>query len=143
LLGLYLAYLIEHRWGTTIDSGWSDWDVKVHCHRWTVLQVCTAQEDYGRRKRLIRARFRLRPSGSMKALALGGVLATLAALGLLAWPAALEAELLLGVCCGIWAVCLVLWWQGTRRAAQAVGAFDAMAGSLGLARCRSLPWQGN
>src|SRR5262249_32956953 len=24
LLGLFIAYLIEQRWGTTIDSGWSD-----------------------------------------------------------------------------------------------------------------------
>jgi hypothetical protein len=117
--------------------------VEVHCHRWTVVQVCTAQEDYGGRKRLIRARFRLRPSGSMKALGAASLLAALVALGLLAWPAGLEAGVFLGVGAGTWAVCLALWWQGAYRAAQAVAAFDAAAGALGLARCRSLPWQGD
>ena len=79
----------------------------------------------------------------MKVLGLGAVVATLTALGLLAWPAAVEAGVLLGACAAIWAICLVLWWRGTYWAAQAVAAFDAMARTLGLARCRSLPWQGD
>jgi hypothetical protein len=37
LLGVFIAYLIENRWGKVIDSGWSDWDVEVHCHPWTIL----------------------------------------------------------------------------------------------------------
>ena len=50
------------RWGKTVDSGWSDWDVEVHYHPWTMLQVCSAQEDHADGKRLIRVRYRLRPT---------------------------------------------------------------------------------
>jgi hypothetical protein len=142
LLGLFVAYLLEHRWGVTLDSGWAAWDLEVYCHPWTVVQVCTAQEDYGGRRRLVRVRFRLRPSGYMKALGLGTVLTALAALGLLAWPAGLEARLLLAACAAGGAVCLGLWRRGTCRAAQVVAVLDAMAGRIGLVHCGSLPRQG-
>ena len=59
--------------------GWSDWDLEVYCHPWTVVQVCTAQEDHGGGKRLIRVRYRLRPSGYMKALGAAVLLAAVAA----------------------------------------------------------------
>jgi hypothetical protein len=75
LLGLVIAYLTEHRRGKTIDSGWSDWDLEVHCHPWTVVRVSTAQEEHGGGKRLIRVRYRLRPGRSMKGLTLAGALA--------------------------------------------------------------------
>src|SRR5207247_9838921 len=39
LLGLVIAYLNEHRWGKTIDSGWEDWDLEIDCHPWTVVRV--------------------------------------------------------------------------------------------------------
>ena len=142
VLGLFVAYLLEHRWGTTLDSGWSDWDVEVYCHPWTVVQVRTAQEDYGGRKRLIRARFRVRPSRYLKALGVLPVVAAVAAVGLLPFPAPLEAWGLLATCAGLWALCLGLWWRGTRRAAQVVAVFDLLARSLGLARCDRLPWEG-
>ena len=44
-----IAYMNERGWGKTLDSGWEEWDLEVHCHPWTVLQVCTAQEDHGGR----------------------------------------------------------------------------------------------
>src|SRR5262249_61278331 len=100
LLALVIAYLNENGWGKTIDSGWSDWDVEIYCHPWTVVQACTAQEDHGSGKRLIRVRFRLRPSGYLKVLAGAAVLAAVAAVGLLAWPDAAEAAPLLGTCLG-------------------------------------------
>src|SRR5262249_55336427 len=117
------------------------WDVEVHCHPWTVIQVRTAQEDYGGRKRLIRARFRVRPSGYMKALGVLPVVAAVAAVGLLTFPGALEARGLLALCAGAWPVCLGLWWRGTRRAAHVVAIFDSLARDLGLARCDQLPWE--
>ena len=141
LLGLFTAYLLENRWGTTVDSGWSDWDLEVHCHPWTVVQVSTAQEDYGGGKRLIRARYRLRLSGYLKALGAGCLLAAVAGVGLLAWPAALEARLLLGACAAVASLCLGLWWRGTRRASQVVAVFDTVATGMGLVRCQALPWQ--
>src|SRR5262249_29815779 len=60
LLGLTVVFLQEHGWGKTIDSGWEDWDLEIHGNAWTALQVCTAQEDHGQGKRLIRVRYRLR-----------------------------------------------------------------------------------
>jgi O-antigen biosynthesis protein len=84
LLGLVIAYLNERGWGKVIDSGWADWDLRIYCHPWTAVEVCTAQEDYGSRKRLICVRYRLRPSGYLRLL---GVLALLAAAGAAGAPA--------------------------------------------------------
>jgi O-antigen biosynthesis protein len=140
LLGLVIAYLNEHGWGKRLDSGWADWDLEVYCHPWTVVRVCTAQESHEAGKRQIRVRYRLRPSGYTK-----GVLAAACALALvgafgsgfmtaLGVAAAAGALVLAGVCLGA-------WWRGTCRAAQVVAAFDAMAGLLGLCRCRLALWQ--
>jgi GT2 family glycosyltransferase len=128
LLGLVIAYLTEHRWGKTIDSGWSKWDVEIYCHPWTVVQVCTAQEDHGSSRRLIRIRYRLRLSGYTRAMALGTVGALALYLAFNLWPAALAAAVLLGACFGV-------WWRGTYRAAHAVGVFDAHAREMGLIPC--------
>jgi hypothetical protein len=128
LLGLVIAYLNERGWGKVIDSGWSDWDLLVYCHPWTVVELRTAQQDYGGDDRVICVRYRLRPCGYLRALGALALLAAGAAAGLASWPAALAAAALLLVCGG-------LWWRGTRRASQALGVVDYLAGSLGLVRC--------
>jgi O-antigen biosynthesis protein len=135
LLRQVVAYLNEHRWGKALDSGWSDWDLEVYCHPWTVVQVCTAQEDHGGGGHLIRVRYRLRLSGATKALAAVGLLAAVVGLGLLAWPSPLQAGLVLAVGAGIAGFCLGAWWRGTRRASQAVRVVDALAERMGLLRC--------
>jgi GT2 family glycosyltransferase len=128
VLGLFIAWLLEHRWGTKVDSGWSDWDVEVHYHPWTMLQVTTAQEDHGGGKRLLRVRYRLRPTGLAR-LAVGlGLGATAVAAGLHVLAAAAGAAVLIGLAAAA-------WWRGTRIAARAVAGFDAMARDLGLIRC--------
>jgi hypothetical protein len=128
LLGIVILYLNESRWGRTIDSGWSDWDLEVSCHPWTVVQICTAQEDHGSDRYLIRVRYRLRSSGHLKTLAglavLGGVLGA----GLHAWLTAAGTAALLAVCLG-------LWCRGAYRASQAVGVLDRWARELGMVRC--------
>ncbi len=60
LLGLVIAYLTEHRWGKrSIPAGpTGTWRFIVI--PWTVVQVCTAQEEHGGQRRLIRVRFQLR-----------------------------------------------------------------------------------
>jgi GT2 family glycosyltransferase len=128
LLGLVLAYLNERGWGKTMDSGWQDWDLEIYCHPWTVVQVCTAQEEHGGRKRLIRVRYRLRPSGYTKALGAAGALTACAAAVLWAWPVAAAAVVLLAACLGV-------WWRGTGRASRALALFDAYAAELGLIPC--------
>jgi GT2 family glycosyltransferase len=132
LLGLIIAYLTEHRWGKAIDSGWSDWDLEVYCHPWTVVRVSTAQEDHGSGKRLIRVRYRLRPSGYVKAFAAVGALSGMIGGGFLACSAALEGALLLAIGCGLGAVCTALLWRGTYRAAHVTGVVDALAKELGF-----------
>jgi O-antigen biosynthesis protein len=128
LLGLFIAYLLEHRWGTTIDSGWSDWDVEVHGHPWTQLRVCTAEEDHGGGKRLIRVRYRLRPTKFARAAAFLG----LAVLAVTAVFHAVAAAAGAGV---LAALLLAAWWRGRRLAGRVVTAFDGLARGQGLIRC--------
>ncbi len=135
LLALVIAYLDERGWGKTLDSGWSDWDLEIHCHPWTVVRVGTTQEDHGSGKRLIRVRYRLWASEQSKLLAAVAVFAAAAASGLLACSAPVEAGLLLGLSVALGAFCLGAWCMGTCRAAQAVALFDAMARRLRLVRC--------
>lgn len=130
LLGLVVAYLNEHRWGKTIDSGWQDWDLEIYCHPWTVVQVCTVQEVHGNGKYLIQARFRLRTSGYTRLLWLGASLSAMTAAVFQFWPAAI-AVALFGVA-GAGA-----WIRGVYRAGHAVGAFDIASRQLGLVRCDS------
>jgi hypothetical protein len=140
LLGLVIAYLNQRGWGKTVDSGWSDWDLEIYCHPWTIVQVCTAQEEHGSGKRLVRVRYRLRASGYMRAVGTLATLAAVIAVSLLEW-APFQATSILGVSLGGWAACFGLWWRGTRRASQAVAVFDFLARSLGLLRCGAAPAQ--
>src|SRR5207244_8100396 len=128
LLGLVIAYLNEHRWGKTIDSGWEDWDLEIYCHPWTVVRVCTAQEEHGSNKRLVRVRYCLRLSGTMRLFRGLALFAAAMALAWPTWPSVVSALMMLGIC-------FAAWWRGTRRAAQAIAVFDQMAEQLGLLRC--------
>jgi GT2 family glycosyltransferase len=132
LLGLVIAYLNERGWGKTLDSGWSEWDVEIYCHPWTIVQVSTAQEEHGGGRRLLRIRYRLRPSGHTKMLALAGLATIAAALACQFWPLAASGGVLLGL--AAW-----LWRCGTRRASQALALFDTWARELKMIRCGSRP----
>jgi hypothetical protein len=128
LLGLVIGYLNEHGWGKTVDSGWQDWDLEIYCHPWTVVQVCTVQEEHGGGKRLIRIRYRLRGTGFTKTLvAAAFVLAGLAVFWQ-DWFSAAGAGLFLAAWVGV-------WWRGTRRAAEAATVVDAKAKDLRLIPC--------
>jgi GT2 family glycosyltransferase len=130
LLGCVIRYLNEHRWGRAIDSGWSDWDLEIYCHPWTIVRVFTVEEDHGSGRHLIRIRYRLWPSGYVTALV------CLAALGVAAalfwpWPAgAVTALSLVGF--------LTMWGRGVSRAAQVLALFDRWADDLGMVRCCSV-----
>jgi glycosyltransferase involved in cell wall biosynthesis len=129
LLGLFIAYLNEHRWGRTIDSGWENWDLAVYCQRCTVLHICTAQEDHGQGKRLIPVRFRLRAGGYLKLLWLIVLLTAITSSLTGIWSLSLIAGVLTAAGLG-------LWWRGRHRAAHAVAVWDHLARQLGLVRCR-------
>jgi len=139
LLDRVVAHLNERGWGRVLDSGWADWDIEIYCHPWTVVQVSTVQENHGGGKRLIRVKYRLRPSGHMKALGLLALLGAVAPAGLFAWPIASAAGVLLGTCLAVAALCAGLWWRGTWRASQALVMIDAEARKLNLVRCDQLP----
>jgi GT2 family glycosyltransferase len=128
LLARVVAYLTDHHWGRSVDSGWSDWDMEIYCHPWTVVQVCTAQEDHGGDKHLIRVRYRLRLSGYTKALAITAIGGFGVVALLQTWQLALAAGLVLPAL-------ILLWWRGAYRASQAFAVFDAVADQLGLMRC--------
>jgi GT2 family glycosyltransferase len=128
LLGCLLASLNERRCGKVIDTGWSGWDVQIYCHPWTVVELCTAQEEHGGGKRLLRVRYRLRAGGYVKALGWTAALAVSAAAALQAWWVAGAAAALLALAAGV-------WWRGARRAALAVGMVEAAGRDLGLIAC--------
>jgi GT2 family glycosyltransferase len=128
LLQGILNYLGDHRWGKVIDSGWEDWDLEIHCHLWSVVQVCTVQEDHGGDKHLIRVRYRLRTSGYTKLLAIPALLLESVALLFHAW-------LLAAVGGAVLALCVGAWWRGTSRAGKAVAICDQVAEGMNLIRC--------
>src|SRR5439155_18241215 len=104
-----------------------DWDLQIYCHPWTVVEVCTAQEDHADGKRLIRVRYCLRPTGYTRAAGWVGLLAVAVSAVLGVWPLAA----LSGGCA---VLCLGAWWRGSYRAAQAVAIVDTAAANLGLLR---------
>jgi GT2 family glycosyltransferase len=131
LLGCVVVYLNEHRWGKALDSGWGDWDLEIHCHPWTVVRVCTVEEEHGGNRHLIRVRYRLRPSGHLNLVAAVGGAATAIAACFLSWPVTAAVG---GAYLGAW---LGLWVLGTWKAGHALALFDAWAADLGLVRCNS------
>jgi hypothetical protein len=133
-LGLVIAYLNERGWGKVIDSGWSDWDLEIYCHPWTVVRVCTAQEDHGGHKHLIRVGYRLRPARYLKAVGAGALFCAAAA-AWLGWPLA-------GCAAFLGALCAAMWWYGTRQASRVPAIFDLVGGQLGLIRCKPTPEAG-
>jgi GT2 family glycosyltransferase len=125
LLGRVIAYLNAQRWGKTVDSGWQDWDLEIHCHPWTVVQVRTAQEEHGRNKRLIRVRSTLRISSYAKVLGGLHVLAAGAAYPFEPWLTAVLGTLfLVGM--------IDAWWEGVSRLAQVLAILDSLAGELAM-----------
>jgi GT2 family glycosyltransferase len=132
LLGLLVAYLGQRRWGTTVDAGWSDWDVEVHGHPWTLLRICTAQEDHGGPRRLIRIRYTLRLTEFSRVAATLGGLAVVASVAVSPWLPLVGLGLLAGLLA-------VAWWRGGRLASQVVRGMDSLARHRGLVRCQEGP----
>jgi hypothetical protein len=127
VLARFIARLAEQRWGTTADSGWSDWDVEVHYHPWTLLQVLTAQEEHGGSNHLIRVCYRLRPTELAQVIATLGMAAVAVLFSLHPVAGMVAAG-------GLTALALGAWWRGARYAAQAIGTLDALAVESGLLR---------
>jgi GT2 family glycosyltransferase len=128
LLGLVVAALAEQRWGRVIDSGWSDWDLKVSGERFTSVHLATVQEEHGGPKRLIRVRYRVIPRGPLWVLAcLTVVVPALTALMSPALAAALAVAGLVSLC--------FIWWRALQTAGQVARVVERAAVQLNLVRC--------
>jgi GT2 family glycosyltransferase len=125
LLGRLIRYLNEQSWGKAVDTGWSDWDVEIYCHPWTVVQVCTAEENHGQNKRLIRVRYRLRPTDYTNALTVAGLATGVLATIFYAWVPAVISGVCLATVAGMWS-------RGTIRASQALEICDVVAVHMNL-----------
>src|SRR5262249_33431251 len=124
------AYLTEHRWGTAIDSGWSDWDVEIHYHPWTLVQVFTTQEDHGGVSRLFRVHYRLRLPELAK-------LITIVSLACTAISRAFHVALAGAGLALLGAFFFSAWWRGARLASLAVKGFHKLALDQGLFCCNT------
>jgi GT2 family glycosyltransferase len=132
LLDCAVTYLNKRRCGLVVDTGWSNWDLQIVCHPWTIVEVRTAQEDHGSGKRLIRVRYRVRASAYMRVILVLALISALGAALLPSWyPGALALVLFTG--------CIGFWCRGVKLAAHAVGMIDALAGGLGLIPCPPRP----
>jgi hypothetical protein len=132
LLGLVVARLNEHRCGMVIDTGWTDWDLRVYLHSSTMIQVTTAQEDHGGGRRMILVRLRLRLHGFAKLLLAVGVIAAAGAVALRSSPVAAVAGLSLATVLGA-------WLRGLFLASPLMAVFDLTANQLRLVRCGPRP----
>jgi GT2 family glycosyltransferase len=128
LLSVFVAWLLEHRWGACVDSGWSDWDVEVHSHPWTLLRVYTAQEDHGGDKLLIRVRYRM--SFTALTMSLGTLAGCVACVTAAFHPLAgiATAGLILSSAFG-------LWWRGMNLAGRVAAGLDEAARTLNAWPC--------
>jgi GT2 family glycosyltransferase len=129
LLALVIAYLNEYRWQKVIDAGWTDWDLQVYNDRWTLVEVCTTQQNHGGNKRLIRVRYRLRTRSSFWLAGGAGVLGAALCLPIDEYIAG-------GVLAATPVGLAALWWRGCALAGRLGKVFDKMASSLNLHRCQ-------
>jgi GT2 family glycosyltransferase len=128
LLDRIVGDAANHRWATKVDSGWSDWDIEIYCHLWTSLQLSTTQEDHGSGKRLIRVRYRLRPSEYAKVV--GAV-----AFGAAAFTFGSHTLCVAVISFGLLAFLMATWRQGVSLASQAIAIVDGLASEMRLIRC--------
>jgi glycosyltransferase involved in cell wall biosynthesis len=132
LLHGVIAHLGKRRWGTVIDAGWAEWDLKVFCGRWVITEVATTQEDHGGGKRLIRVRYRQQFRDGAKLLVVVGMLGAAAAMDV-------HVALGAGILVLLWGSLCVLWWRGTRLAAKVAAVFDFVATDMKMTRCCPKP----
>ena len=128
MLDRAVSFLSQHHWGRIVDSGWTDWDLRVYCHPLTYLQVRTTQENHGGNKRLIRVHQQMRIRDF-----------TLVATGMIVLAVFLLSRthpMMAGVTFGVGLlVAIVLWLRCTRLAGKAAALFNHVADELGMIRC--------
>jgi len=130
LLNRTKSGLIAHGWKTTVDSGWTTWDLEIHFSPWTVVRVRSVQEDHGGGKRLIRIKYRLRLSVLSKWLVTLSAVSAGFAIGFQSIYIAVIAGL---STCGIaW-----VWRKGLHLASRVKDLVDNISNEISLFRCDS------
>jgi GT2 family glycosyltransferase len=137
LLRIAATALAEARWGVAYDSGWEKWDLELHAHPWSRVEVRTVQEEHGGGKRLIRLTVRLRASHTALTLGIGGAVALV---GLTIEQAVVSAGLVPQLLTATAAAALLaagalVWARGRRLAAGVVATFDRSAQTMGMVSC--------
>jgi len=128
VLERFVARLADEGWTRTVDPVQATWDLLVHCDRWTAVRVRTAQEDHGSGRRLLRVRYRVRPTKLALVVGAVGVLAGAAGLLLASTPAALCGAALVVTT----ALC---WWRGAGAASAVAAVFADVTAKLGFTPC--------
>jgi hypothetical protein len=103
--------------------------VEVHYHPWTLLRLCTAQEDLEGGKHVVRVRCGMRPTELAGVVGAMGIAAVAVLTGLNKWLGATAAAMLA-------AAAAVAWWRGAGFAARAVQMLDGLAREMRLVRLR-------
>ena len=129
LLRRAIGYFGGYNCSTAIDTGWSHSDLEVFSGPWTFVRICTAQEEHGGGRRLIRVRCHFQLSKAAWVVAL---------VGLLMATFAIPARPLLGMSIGGLTIAFLggLWIQGARWCAKTSGVFHDLAERMGLVWCR-------
>ena len=136
MLQLAVEFLAQHRWGRIVDSGWTDWDLRIYCHPLFYLEVETTQENHGGNKRLIRVHQKMRPRNlTLVAAGLGVLIVALLAKS---QPLTAAAGLVVGI-----VLAAALWLRATFLARKAASLFDHIADGLGMIRCDASKSDGN
>ena len=115
-------------WSAEPDSGWTEWDLSVHCGPALLLDVGTAEEEHGSGRLLVRVRARLRASAEGRAL--GGLTAA-CALAVTAGNPRLGAFAAAAAVAALAAV----WVKGLAAGSRALAVFGLRAAALGMTRC--------
>jgi GT2 family glycosyltransferase len=128
ILQLAVEFLKQRRWGRIVDSGWTDWDLRIYCHPLIYLQVRTTQENHGGNKRLVRLQQKMR----LRDVAL----VAMAAFALACLLVAGSRPMLAGAFFTLGALTAAfLWFRATSIAGKAAAIFDRAASELRMVRC--------
>jgi hypothetical protein len=117
--------LDERRCIKVVDTGWSHWDLEIPYAPLTNVRVCTAQEEHGGGRRLIRVRYWRSLSTLARIVVGGGLIATVATA--VHYPVAALVAVVPSV-----TVFVAAWWQGAALLRGVAAVTEEQAIRLGL-----------
>jgi GT2 family glycosyltransferase len=125
LISALIGALDERQCIKVVDTGWSHWDLEIPYAPLTNVRVCTAQEEHGGGRRLIRVRYGRSLSALVRIIGIGGLIAALATVADHPVAAALPVVVSL-------MVIAATWWQGATLLSGVAAVTEEQAIRLGL-----------